>query len=477
MSRSWLVIPLLLLYLLNLGGVGFLGPDEPRYASVGREMARSGDLVTPRLNGEPWFEKPPLLYWMVAAGHWLRLSDEWAARLPVALASIAFLLFFCSALERQFQARVALSATAILATSVGWLAYSFTALTDLPMSAALGAAMLITVFDTRPVPVLNNRGWIAGALLGVAILGKGLVPVVLFAPLLLIARGKRIGIIAGAIVVAAPWHVLCYVRNGSAFWDDYFWKQHVSRFFSPELQHVQPFWYYLPVILAGLFPWTPLVGLLTRRKLYSDTRVILLAGWVVFGLLFFSMARNKLPGYVLPLMPAIAIVLAVALDKASKREWWLGACAGLLIALPTAARILPDALASGLSRAGFGVAWGGLVFLAAATGVWWLASRDQCEIAALTLAFSAALGVVYLKCATYPVLDRQVSVRAFVRENKARFDNACLLHVDRASEYGLVYYVSKQLPQCAWEGKSPTGYKNPIVRGRDGLAFGPYWIF
>ena len=91
-----------LLYLFGLGSAGFLGPDEPRYASIGREMARSGDWVTPRLNGSPWFEKPPLLYWMTAAANRLGLRDEWAARLPVALISLAFLAFFHRALRREF---------------------------------------------------------------------------------------------------------------------------------------------------------------------------------------------------------------------------------------------------------------------------------------------------------------------------------------------------------------------------------------
>jgi 4-amino-4-deoxy-L-arabinose transferase len=473
LPRTWLIIPLLLLYLLNLGGAGFLGPDEPRYASVGREMARSGDLVTPRLDGQPWFEKPPLLYWMVAAGHWLRLSEEWAARLPVALASVAFLLFFYSALERQFQARVALPATAILATSVGWLAYSVTALTDLPMSAALGAAMLITLFDTRPMPLLKNRGWLAGALLGIAILAKGFVPVVLFAPLLLIARGKRIGIIAGTILIAAPWHILCWTRNGSAFWDDYFWKQHVSRFFSPELQHVQPFWYYLPIVLAGSFPWTPLAGLLLTRKLYDDVRVRLLAGWVIYGLLFFSIARNKLPGYVLPLMPAIAIVLAVALDRVAKKEWWLAACAAALAVLPTAAMVLPDALVSGLSRAHVAFVWEGLIFIAAAAGVWWLQWRGRRETAALAVALSAAAGLVYLKFLIFPVLDQRVSVRAFVRENGARLESVCLEGVSRASEYGLTYYTGKNFPQCQEAGNSPAEGKRLILIPGGVLRIGP----
>ena len=137
LPKSWLILPIAVLYLTSLGGVGFLSPDEPRYASIGREMARSGDWLTPRLDGTPWFEKPPLLYWMTALGHVARLPDEWAARLPVALASLAFLIFFFETLEREFSASVAMAATGILATSAGWLAFSFASVTDLPMSVAL----------------------------------------------------------------------------------------------------------------------------------------------------------------------------------------------------------------------------------------------------------------------------------------------------------------------------------------------------
>src|SRR5688572_16556410 len=97
-----------------------LGPDEPRYASIGREMARSGDWVTPRLWGEPWFEKPPLLYWMIAAGYRSGLSGEAAVRAPVALMSAGFLFLFFHRLRREFGEKAALYASAILATSAGW---------------------------------------------------------------------------------------------------------------------------------------------------------------------------------------------------------------------------------------------------------------------------------------------------------------------------------------------------------------------
>jgi 4-amino-4-deoxy-L-arabinose transferase len=454
--RRWLIFPLLVLYLLHLGGVGFLGPDEPRYASIGREMARSGDWVTPRLDGAPWFEKPPLTYWLTAAGHLAHLPDEWAARLPEALLAIAFLTFFFRTLAHEFSPQLAVTATAILATSAAWVAYSFAALTDLPMSATLSAAILVALFETKP-----NRGWIAGGLLGLSILGKGFVPVVLFAPLLLIARGKRGRIVSAAVLVAAPWFLLCWMRNGRVFWDDLFWKQHVARFLTPSLEHVQPFWYYIPVLLAGLFPWTPLAALLARRKIYDDVRVRLLAAWVVYGMIFFSAARNKLPGYLLPLLPALAIVLAAALDKAPGKQWWLAGCALCLVVLPTAAAVLPDALLAGLRRAPVLFAPGGLIFAAGTLGVWWLARSGQSEGAVLSVALFAALGVVYIKTYTFPLLDQTVSVRGFWRTNQAAAGSACFDNVNRAWQYGLNYYAVHQLPEC-----QPGASTRIIVRDR-----------
>ena len=442
LSRSWLIFPLLLLYLLHLGGVGFLGPDEPRYASIGREMARSGDWVTPRLDGQPWFEKPPLTYWLTGAGHVAGLPDEWAARLPEALISIAFLAFFYFRLAREFSPPLALAATAILATSGGWLAYSFAALTDLPMSAALGAAMLIILFDPR-------RAVLAGVLLGLSILGKGFVPVVLIAPLFLVGRGKRMVMLASAVIIAAPWFILCWLRNGSAFWDDFFWKQHVARFLTPSLEHVQPFWYYIPILLAGLFPWTPLAVLLARRRLYSDRRVLLLAAWVLYGLIFFSVARNKLPGYVLPLFPALAIVLAAAFETAPVKGWWLAACALLLVGLPTVAGILPDALLAGLSRSHVAFAAGGFVFLGVAAFVGWLASKQKTEAALLSVALAAGIGAVYLKYSTFPALDRTVSVRKFWRAHASEVSAGCVDGVSRTWQYGLNYYGGHVVPECA----------------------------
>lgn len=444
MPRSWLIVPLLILYLFDLGGSGFLGPDEPRYASIGREMARSHDVITPRLDGKPWFEKPPLLYWMVAAGRALRLRDEWAARAPMALLSVAFLAMFFGVLAREFSERVAFSATAILATSAGWAVYSFAAVPDLPMTVCLMMAMFIALFDTR-----REQGYTAGAWLGLAILAKGFVPVVLFAPLFLIARRKRLTMIAGCLLVAAPWHVWCWARNGNAFWQDYVWKQQVMRYFSDSLQHLQPFWFYAPVIVAGLFPWIPLALLLFRSKTYQDVRVGSLALWAAYTLLFFSIAKNKLPGYVLPVLPPLAIVFAVALDKAGgELKWWLSASVAMLIALPAIVAMLPDALLLGIRRAPASFSLG-IPFVLMAPIVWWLAWRERPTLAMGLAALTIAIGIGYVKWKALPELDQRVSARGFWREHQSEIANACAgEELRREFLYGLNYYADRSIAVC-----------------------------
>jgi 4-amino-4-deoxy-L-arabinose transferase-like glycosyltransferase len=464
----------MVVYLSGLGRVGFLGPDEPRYASIGREMARSHDWITPRLDGAPWFEKSPLLYWMTGAGQLLHLSDEWAARLPLALVSLLFLWFFERTLAREFSPRVALAATGILATSAGWIAYSFAAVVDVPMSAALGAAMLIGIFGPSAIPSRARETMIlglwAGLFLGLAILAKGFVPLVLIVPVLLIARRMRFAMIGAAVLVAAPWYVLCYVRNGPVFWNEFFWKHHVERFLHPTLDHPQPFWFYVPVLLAGLFPWTPLAGLFLRPKTYADERVRFLVLWLLFALAFFSFSQNKLPGYVLPLLPMLAIVLAVALDKTPAAGWWAGACALMLIATPAIAQMLPDALLSGVTSAHFAFSRvaRGWPFLVAAVGIFWLAwlgrevpgKRQQAILATSLAALSA---IAYFKIALLPVLDQRYSVRAFFRENAVHMNDACVKDVRRDWAYGLNYYAGHPLPECAGNERQVTVRGNQLT--------------
>jgi len=446
------------LFFHGLGSVGLLGPDEPRFAAIGREMARSGDWITPRLWGEPWFEKPALLYWMTGVGFRAGLSEELAPRLPVALLSVGFLLFYYWILRREFNSRAAFFATAILATSAAWLSFSRVGVTDLPMAATFSAAMLLCLPETRGQATSFRVP--AAALLGLAVLAKGLVPLVLALPLAWILRRRlaewlRPAPLAAFLVVAAPWYVLCTLANGAPFLTDFFLKHHLSRFSTDALQHQQPFWFYLPVLLAGLFPWTPLVALLFRKSAYQDPRRRFLLLWLLFGLVFFSASLNKLPGYLLPLVPAASALAGLALAEMKKARWALTASALLLLLVPVIAAMLPQALSIGLTRATVsGLRWPlFLPALALAGLVWWQETTGHRQGAVLSLVAAMTAGVIWLATTTFPALDRLVSARGFWRQIAGRGAEVCVAEANRGWLYNLNYYSGTPLPACGEESR------------------------
>ena len=448
------------LFFYGLTTTGLLSADEPRYAAIGREMALSGDWITPRLWGEPWFEKPPLLYWLVALGFQAGLSDDLAPRLPVALLSAGFILFFFHQMRREFGERAALYASGILATSAGWLAYSHVAVTDIPLAATFSAALLLCLPWVRSG---GRRGlFVAGILLGCSMLAKGLVPLVLIAPLLWIAgrRWPNLLILAGAAVaVALPWYLLCYLRNGQVFVDEFIWKHHFARFTSTDLQHVQSWWFYVPVLIGLLFPWSPMLALVPHRP--RDSRRTLLLAVVVFGFVFFSASTNKLPGYLLPLLPSLAAIAGSRLAEVSHARVLIGCSAFLLLITPVVAAILPQALADGLSSVRKVGAWNWLAMIPlavlACTAVW-LSVRGRRTYAVAAVVASTTLAVAYMKWTMFPQLNRVVSARPIWQEIREHPDQFCEGDLHRAIRYGLAYYAGKPLVRCD---------QNPALRRLD----------
>src|SRR5207302_4757224 len=176
------------------------------------------------------------------------------------------------------------------------------------------AAMLLVM----ELPSRDRKGAVlaAGVLLGLAVLAKGLAPLALFLPAVWFLRHRLRDLfllLAVTAVIATPWYALVFLRNGQRFIDDFFWTQHFGRLTSHALMHERPFWFYVPVLLGGFFPWIPLLALLFAKRIYQDRRAVFLLVWLAWGLLFFSVFLNKLPGYVLPLFPAIAALLGIAL--------------------------------------------------------------------------------------------------------------------------------------------------------------------
>jgi 4-amino-4-deoxy-L-arabinose transferase-like glycosyltransferase len=440
------VAGLFFLCFFGLTRTGLVGPDEPRYAAIGKAMAATGDWITPRLWGVPWFEKPALLYWMTAIGFKAGLGAELAPRLPVALASVAFLIYFFVLLRREFGDRAAWYSATILGTSVGWLVYSHVAITDLPMSAAFAAAMLILSAEQR---VSARRMLAAGVLLGLAVLAKGLVPLALFIPALWFLR-RRIRNLAlvflAATLIAAPWYILVSLRNGAPFLEEFFWKHHFGRFLNSALQHERPVWFYVPVLLAGVFPWTPLLALLFSPRLFQDRRARFLLAWFAWGFLFFSVSRNKLPGYLLPLLPPVAALVGIAAAEARVRSpkmmTVLAASAVLLCLVPPLEDALPQVLLVGISHTPLSLAtlWMVPALLVGIASAYW-EKNGRRDLAVGLIAACTALAVVTMVWRVYPELDRQVSGRS-------AGSISCLPPTSRSQRYSTDYYAGRELPDC-----------------------------
>jgi 4-amino-4-deoxy-L-arabinose transferase-like glycosyltransferase len=435
------------LYLADLSGMGLVSKDEPRYADIGRAMAKTGDWITPRLWGEPWFEKPPLLYWMIALGFQAGLGPDLAPRLPLALFSLAFLAFFWFRVRAVWDDRVATFSTGILATTAGWLALSHVSITDIPVSALFTAAVLLA---------LEGRRTPSAAALGLAVLAKSLPPLVLFLPVLAVDyRNRREWVRPVPILVfaavAVPWHVAAFLRNGSEFIRILFIQQQFGRFFSPERQHPQRWWFYLPVLLLLLYPWFPLLAFAARD--WRDKRTRTLLAVVLFGMVFFSSSLNKLPAYVLPLIPATCILIAVGVARSGPPQPAIVLVVALLGVLPFARIVVPVALGIGLGSAPLpwdDLGWG--LGAAATVGISLLLLPKNGAVGVVSVgvvSFGVVLGLVsfgflWFQLATFPLIDRFASARPVWRQQRP----GCVPEADRGSLYGLQYYAGGLLPYC-----------------------------
>ncbi len=456
MRRAVLVATIALVCLLYLGdltGMGLVSADEPRYADIGRAMARTGDWITPRLWGRPWFEKPALLYWMTASGFRLGLGPELAPRLPIALLSLGFLAFFWWRLHIEWGARVASFAAAMLATSAGWLAYSHVAVTDLPLAAFFSAAVLLSLpwIARRELALLPA----AAACLGLATLAKGLVPLVLFVPVFALGwknlrEWLRPGPLLAFAVCALPWYLLCAIRNGSEFPRVLFVEQTFGRLASTALQHGQPVWFYIPILLLLLYPWFPVLLFPGRRPSLPlrDPRVRMLAAVVIFGFVLFSAMLNKLPGYLLQLMPAAFVLMGIALAQANRPGAATVAPVLLLGALPSIVRILPGALAHGLGSSV--IPWRAAIPCVVGAGIvaGLLASIAR-KYAFGAAAILAGCGFLWFQFTAFPRIDRAASARPLWLASHPQ----CAPPLNRSVLYGLYYYSGGTIPACSVPGR------------------------
>jgi 4-amino-4-deoxy-L-arabinose transferase-like glycosyltransferase len=480
-----------LCFFAGLDTFGLVGPDEPRYASIAREMARSGDWVTPRLNGQPWFEKPPLYYWSAAIGFRVFDSPEKAARAPSGVFGVCALLAMALAARRFFGPGAAFTLTWMLPATVGMTGFAHAAATDMPFAACLALAMAAAaplLLDTLPA---NQRAWAAGfgAALGLATLAKGPAAVALAGGSVALWAAATGNIrrsfrllhplaLASFFVIALPWYVLCTLRNPQ-FLRIFLLEHNVERFLTNRYQHHQPFWFFVPILLLAIFPWTLLLipaardaWHALRANTWRSFPASFFAAWVIFPMVFFSASQSKLPGYILPSLPPLVLLLAQSLSRrsvstpAAARLWILSV--GLaLTALGAAAlfvlhffpqRLSPAVLAAGgAARSGLALAAEVLVFgglFAAARSDSGRMTRGATIIATV---FAIASGVALLRLLR--PLDAQISPRAAaVLAGSLVGDRGELAayQLKRGWQYGLEFYLQRSLAEWSPGGPAPS---------------------
>lgn len=318
-----------LLFAVGSARLPLLGPDEPRYSQVAREMLESGDFITPTLGGTPWFEKPVLLYWMQDASYALFGVNEWAARFPSILAGLFCVWIVAATVRRYSRDEPALLSGVVAATSLFFIVFAHAATFDILLTACVAASLCsFLIFEEEGRP---KWLWLGYAAAGAGVLAKGFVaPIVIGLALLLyfIVSGKIKGVaryrpIAGSLLaaaVAAIWMLPVTLIHGARFWNDFFIQHHLMRYTTSHFHRSGGVLYYLPVLLIGCYPW--LGALFLKSESFQNAAPLRRMAWCWFAgtVAFFSLSQSKLPGYILPAMPAFAIIAGLSLYDAMRNR-------------------------------------------------------------------------------------------------------------------------------------------------------------
>ncbi|HEX5091195.1 MAG TPA: glycosyltransferase family 39 protein [Burkholderiales bacterium] len=482
--RGWLLAAALVA-LLWFGGLelrGLFDPDEGRYAEIPREMLASGDWVTPRLNGLKYFEKPPLQYWASALGMAAFGEDEWTARLWPAVSGFLAVLFLVFAGNRTGPPGSGYAGGLVLASCLGFFISSQYLTLDMGlaslMAIALGAFLLAM---GEPPDAARARRWmlLAWAAMAGAVLTKGLVGIVLpGAALAAYATGyrawpllRRMEWLRGGAVfalIALPWHVLAQWRNPE-FLRIYILQEHFARYLSPEHHRPGVWWYFILILGLSLIPWVILLpGALRRLPPVSADKAQLdvdrfLIVWAAVIVAFFSLSASKLPAYVIPAMPALALLIG---RDVARRGGFATAGPALLLALCGAL-----ALSFGLVAMGRASSIGDLLaryvpYFEAGAGMLvvggllaWRLGRVTRTGSAVALSLAAIAGAQGMILGLHQ-LDERYSTEHLVERligEKAGFDPAPPFYSVGYFDDSLAFYLGRTMTLVAYRGELGPG--------------------
>ena len=472
------------LFFFGLGYFGLIGADEPRYAQVAREMLARHDWITPTLGGKPWLEKPALYYWQAMVAYRMFGVSDWAARLPSAVDATLMVVAIYLFLQR-FRPGFQLDGALMTASAAGVIGFARAASMDMPLAAAFTIGLLAWYAwheSGRKIYLVLFYLFV-----GFGMLAKGPVAPLLAAGVIIIfaiAKGEyrliwRTLWVPGIVVfcaVALPWYVAVQVRNPE-FFRVFILEHNLARFGSNLYHHKEPFWYYVPVVLLGLVPWTVfmLAALFeTVRGWWAEKREFLqsedalnafLVIWLIVLAIFFSLSQSKLPGYIVPALPAGTLLLAEYLRRhvgaGERPPMLLTVFHSVVAALPIVPALmlqyillqhrLPWGTAAQVSS--------GLALLLAIGIAVTLRSRQGLRMLRLVTLVPVLLAVWAVLRVGAPKLDEILSARPLANEIsrvEAQPMPLAVFRVPRETEFGLEFYRNQTITRYEW-GQVPSG--------------------
>jgi len=417
-GQLWaLIIAVALIWFSNLEYRTLIKPDEGRYAEIPREMVASGDWTTPRLNDLKYFEKPPLQYWATAFAYTVFGEHQWTSRLWAGLTGFGgiFLVWFAGI--RLFGREAGAYAALLLGSSLLYVLIGHINTLDMGVTFFITLSIVALLVGQTRVVKSEQRNWmlLAWAAMALAVLSKGLMGIVLPGAALFIycvaerdfSVLKRMHWLPGLAVfllIAAPWFYLVMKANPE-FFDRFFIYEHYTRFTTKELGRYQPWYYFIPILLIGSLPWTLLMfDSLSRAwrrgrqpgRLFNAERFLLI--WAVFIYLFFTVSGSKLPSYLLPMFPAMALLMGsrIAVMRERTLLWQVApmvlvALVWLVLALNAGKFADTPQQAELYPKFGAWLAVAALVLLTGLLGGMFLLWRSKKGIAVVVLALSALL--------------------------------------------------------------------------------------
>src|SRR3954462_315696 len=484
-------------FFYRISAYGLIGADEPRYAQVAREMLERHDWVTPTLWGKPWLEKPALYYWGAIISYKVTGGvSDWAARAGDAVIA-SLMIFGVYFMLRRISTRFALDAALITAATVAIFGFARGADTDMPLAAFFTLGMLAWMLWKQEAGNPKIFLLLFYFFIGVATLAKGPVAPGLAALIvILLAAGKRdwklilrtlwVPGILVFLATALPWYVLVHMRNPQ-FFSEFILRQNFARFGTNLYQHHKPIWFYIPVLLGSLLPWSVLAvyGFISSLRKRSEplegesldwNRFLVL--WAAVPVIFFTLAQSKLPGYILPAIPAWTILTADYLHQLrdGTRTMNFGVLAGhaALVGFCVAAALLsPSAIVQKHFQPPLAALLVAAAFAAAFFVIIMYSVRRR-GIGTLRFATTAAviLAIAYLVRVVAPATDAALTARPLARYIGQMQDapaEVAVYDVPRGIQYGLAFYRNQRVPRYDGNldapGEVPAGEHLLLMRG------------